>query len=199
MFPPKPVIDYDKLSVSIDSIGCVTLVDSDDDYDENFSSGISNVGGWVAKFPGELGNNIRVSVCPSSAAFESTLTGNVAFTNNSVTVTGNGTAFSTELIVGDIILAGPDRTPRKVATITNNFLLTLQTKYVGNNVVANTTTGVSPTRRWEFFNEFDTAPGTSDFASKFGSSTDELHIIVADEDGGIYGTANSVIERFSKL
>ena len=176
-----------------------TFIENDDDYDENFSSGISNVGGWVAKFPGELGNNIRVSVCPSSAAFESTLTGNVAFTNNSVTVTGNGTAFSTELTVGDIILTGPDRTPRKVATITNNFLLTLQTKYVGNNVVANTTTGVSPTRRWEFFNEFDTAPGTSDFASKFGSSTDELHIIVADEDGGIYGTANSVIERFSKL
>ncbi len=109
------------------------------------------------------------------------------------------TAFSTELVVGDVILAGPDRTPRKVATITNNFLLTLQTKYVGNNVVANTTTGVSPTRRWEFFDQFDTAPGTSDFASKFGSSTDEMHIVVADEDGGIYGTANSVIERFSKV
>ena len=74
-----------------------TFIENDDDYDENFSSGISNVGGWVAKFPGELGNNLRVSVCPSSAAFESTLTGNVAFTNNSVTVTGNGTAFSTEL------------------------------------------------------------------------------------------------------
>ena len=68
-----------------------TFIENDDDYDEKFSSGISNVGGWVAKFPGELGNNIRVSVCPSSAAFESTLTGNVAFTNNSVTVTGNGT------------------------------------------------------------------------------------------------------------
>ena len=176
-----------------------TFIENDDDYENNYSTGISNVGGWVAKYPGELGNNLRVSICPSSSAFESTLTGNVAFTNNSVTVTGNGTTFSSQLTVGDIILCGPDRAVRKVATITNNFLLTLQNKYVGNNVVANSTVGTSPTRRWEFFNDFDIAPGTSDFASKFGSSTDEMHIVVADEDGGITGTSNNVIERFSKV
>ena len=176
-----------------------TFIENDDDYDNNYSTGISNVGGWVAKYPGELGNNLRVSICPSSSAFESTLTGNVAFTNNSVTVTGNGSAFTSQLTVGDIIVCGPDRASRKVASITNNFLLTLQNKYVGNSVVANSTVGTSPTRRWEFFNDFDVAPGTSDFASKFGSSTDEMHIVVADEDGGITGTSNNVIERFSKV
>ena len=176
-----------------------TLIENDDDYEENYSTGITGVGGWVAKYPGELGNNLRISVCPSASAYESTLTGNVAFTNNSVTVTGNGCAFTTELTVGDIILCGPDRLPRKVATLPDDDTLTLQAVYVGNTVAANSITGTSPTRRWEFFNEFDAAPGTSDFASQYGSSTDEMHIVVVDEDGGIGGTANTVIERFNSV
>ena len=65
-----------------------TVVKNDDDYDDNYSTGISNVGAWVAKYPGELGNSLKVSVCPSSNAFESTLTGNITVTDGSVTVTG---------------------------------------------------------------------------------------------------------------
>jgi hypothetical protein len=33
-----------------------TVIKSDDDYELNFSSGITGTGGWVAKYPGELGN-----------------------------------------------------------------------------------------------------------------------------------------------
>jgi hypothetical protein len=57
-----------------------TFIKNEDDYDENYSSGISAVGSWVAKYPGELGNSIQVSVCPSANAWSSTLTGNVAVT-----------------------------------------------------------------------------------------------------------------------
>ena len=43
-----------------------TVIDNDDDYNENYGSGISSVGNWVAKYPGELGNSLRISVCANS-------------------------------------------------------------------------------------------------------------------------------------
>ena len=157
-----------------------TVVKNDDDYDANYSNGISGIGAWVAKFPGVLGNSLKVSVCPSSNAFESTITGNITVTDGSKTVTGvtteaNGagvaaTAFSTELKVGDILILGPDQVNRKIASIANNSSLTLETKYLGNTVSAFSSAAThnasvsTPTRRWEFFSNVDRAPTTSAFA-----------------------------------
>ncbi len=171
-----------------------TVIKSDDDYELNFSSGISGVGSWVAKYPGELGNSLRVSVCSTANAWNSTLTGTLSFTNNSVTVTGSGTSFVNQIRVGDILLAGPDKSEVKVASVTNTTSLVLQSKYVGN-----TATGLTTTRRWEFYNFFDAAPGSSEYVSKQGGSSDEMHIVVADEDGLWSGRANTVIERFAAV
>ena len=171
-----------------------TVIKNDDDYDQNFSTGITGVGSWVAKYPGELGNSLRVSVCASSNAYTSTLGGTLAFTNNSTTVTGTSTAFTTKVVVGDILLCGPDRLERKVASITNAVSLILKDKYVGNTV-----TGLTTTRRWEFFNTVTGAPGTSTEASRQGGSNDEMHIIVADEEGKISGIANTVIEVYENI
>ena len=44
------------------------------------------------------------------------------------------------------------------------------------------------TKRWEYFNSVDSAPGRSNYVSNRTSNTsiaDELHIVVADEDGAI--------------
>jgi len=171
-----------------------TVIKNAEDYNQNFSTGISGVGSWVAKYPGEKGNSLRVSVCPSANAWSSTLTGTLEFTNNSVTVTGTGSAFTTQVTVGDILLAGPDKQPIKVAAVGNSTSLTLQSKYVGN-----TATGVTTTRQWEFFSSFDRAPGTSDAASLVGASNDEMHIVVVDEDGKFSGIANNILERFEKI
>jgi phage tail sheath protein FI len=172
-----------------------TVIKNDEDYDLNYSSGgISGVGAWVAKYPGELGNSLRVSVCATANAYESTLTGTIAFTNNSTTITGTGTQFSNQLTVGDILLAGPDKIQLKVGAVTNATSATLQSKYIGN-----TAAGLTTTRRWEFHGQFDRAPGTSDFASRVGGSSDEMHIVVADEDGWFTGIANNVIERFAAV
>ena len=172
-----------------------TVVKSSDDYETNFSSGISGVGNWIAKYPGDLGNTLRVSVCPTANAWQSTLSGTLTFTNNSVTVTGSTTTFNNQIRVGDILLAGPDRTEVRVSAVTNNTSLTLQSKYVGNTA----TSQASVTRRWEFYNYFDAAPGSSDYALVRGGSNDEMHVVVADEDGRISGSANTVLERFSKV
>lgn len=48
-----------------------SVVKNDDYYDtiQSFPSGVE----WVAKYPGELGNSLRISVCDSAAAFQSTI------------------------------------------------------------------------------------------------------------------------------
>jgi len=171
-----------------------TIIKNSDDYELNYSSGISNIGRWVAKYPGALGNSLRISICPTANAWQSTLSGTLSFTNNSVTVTGSGTAFSTQLTVGDILVCGPDRLLLKVAAIGSATSLTLQSKYIGNTV-----TGLTTTRRWEWSNHFDAAPGTSDYVSIQAGSGDEMHIVVADEDGLITGTGNTGLEYFAKV
>jgi phage tail sheath protein FI len=50
---------------------------------------------------------------------------------------------------------------------------------------------------WAYAAEFDGAPGTSPYVASVGGSSDEMHIIVIDEDGGISGTAGTVLERFA--
>jgi phage tail sheath protein FI len=50
---------------------------------------------------------------------------------------------------------------------------------------------------WTYEAEFDGAPGTSAYANRFGSSDDELHIIVIDADGKWTGTAGAVLEKFA--
>jgi len=172
----------------------LTIIRNDDEYVEKFSDGISAVGPFVAKYPGEIGNSLRLSVCPTANAFESTLSGGLTFTNNSTTVTGTSTAFSTQLIVGDIVLCGPDKQQIKIASITNATSLVLQSKYIGNTAVSS-----NVTRRWEYFNYVPAAPGTSTSVSRNGGSNDEMHIAIVDEDGRFSGTANTILEIHAGL
>ena len=51
-------------------------------------------------------------------------------------------------------------------------------------------------RHWEYYFNFSNAPTTTDDATAAGASNDELHIAVVDEDGGITGTAGSIVETF---
>jgi len=192
-----------------------TVVKNDDDYNDNYSSGISGVGAWVAKYPGELGNSLKVSVCPSSNAFESTITANITVTDGSKSVTGVATtangagvaasAFSSELKVGDLLVLGPDQFIGKIASISNNSVLTLESKYLGNTVSAFSSTSshngsvVTPKRRWEFYSNVDKAPTTSNFANTAGGSGDEMHIVVADEDGKWTGRKNQVLETWESV
>ena len=171
-----------------------TVINNEDDYNNNYVNGITGVGAWVAKYPGVLGNNLKVSVCLSSNAYESTITGACAFTNNSVTVTyTTATAVNTKVVAGDILILGPDRQQLKVASVTGNTV-TLQSKYVGNTGTQTTTT-----RRWEYFDYVPSAPGTSTEAAQYGGSNDEMHIVVLDEVGGIAGTAGAILEVFPNL
>ena len=74
--------------------------------------------------------------------------------------------------------------------------------YTGSAAVSKSTNSTSTeavTRYWEFFNEVDSAPGTSAFVQERGGSSDELHVIVADEDGLFSGVKGTVLEKFERL
>ena len=174
-------------------------VENEEYYNETYTN-IAGHGDWVAKYPGELGNSLKVSVCQTAAAWESTVATSYYATRNSATVTlaGDGQGASnteTSFVVGDILLLGPDKEQRKIKTVSGNTV-TLTSNYTGNTV-ANYTTDL--TRRWEFSVNFDSAPGTSTYANTANATTDEMHIAVVDEDGAITGTSGTVIEGYESV
>lgn len=52
---------------------------------------------------------------------------------------------------------------------------------------------------WTYRGEFDSAPGTSDYAAGVSGSNDELHVIVIDRDGRWTGIPGSILEKYSFL
>jgi hypothetical protein len=50
---------------------------------------------------------------------------------------------------------------------------------------------------WAYKDQFQSAPGTSDFAASKGGSDDEMHIIVIDTAGKFTGTPGATLEKFS--
>jgi phage tail sheath protein FI len=170
-----------------------TIIKNEDDYNNNYSSaGIAGVGGWVAKYPGVLGNSLRVSVCLTANAYESTISSTAVYTNNSVTVSFVASQAG-KVAVGDILVLGPDKQQLKVSVVSGNTI-TLASKYVGNTGSQATTT-----RRWEYYNYVPSAPGTSAEAAQYGGSNDEMHVVVVDSKGGITGTPNTILEVFPSL
>ncbi len=49
---------------------------------------------------------------------------------------------------------------------------------------------------WTYSSQFTAAPSTSTYVSNKGGATDEIHIIVVDEDGLFTGTRGTVLEKF---
>jgi len=106
--------------------GSGQLIKNEDDYEDNYADGSLSKGSWAAKYPGALGDSLKVEF----------VTQHVTSINYS---------------------------------------------------------------NWSHSGEFDSAPGTSDYAKDLGATTanDEMHIVVVDEDGLISGTAGTVLERFA--
>ena len=49
---------------------------------------------------------------------------------------------------------------------------------------------------WTYADNFDGAPQTSDYATNIGSTKDEMHVVVIDQDGAFTGTRGTVLETF---
>ncbi len=112
----------DTAAVNAVSSGTAIKIKNNADYLQNYSTGQGTVGEWAARFPGALGNSIKVSLADAGS-----------FTN------------------------------------------------------------------WAYSAQFDSEPGTSTASAAVGGGSDELHVIVVDEDGLITGTAGTILEKFAFL
>jgi hypothetical protein len=170
------------------------LIKNSDVYDTTYASGATGYGPWSSKYAGELGNTLKVSVASGANAFSSVpANGTVSLTLGSNVVTGTSTAFDTDLLVGDTLVAG-SRT-YTIATVTNATSAILSTSALASDTLAQG----SWSRRWQYSSIFDSAPNTSNFVADRGGSKDELHIVVVDEDGAFTGVPGTVLERFPFL
>jgi hypothetical protein len=164
------------------------------DYDNLYVNGGNSVGIVAAKYPGTLGNGLKVSYS-DAASFSKTLTGTVAVQTSSNVVTGTSTAFTTEVAVGDYIvvtISGSD-VAKKVTAIASDSSLTVDSAYTAN------ASALTATGKWEFSAYFAGAPVVSDTALAMGATQDGLHMVVVDEDGVFTGTPNTVLEKFDNV
>jgi phage tail sheath protein FI len=184
-------------------------------YLDNYSSGQGSVGNWAAREAGTAGNNLKVSMCTNSTAYQSSLGGSnlvndatAEIGDTTITVdAGTGVQVGDVLEFGDIsgnFTAAPSGNYYKVTAI-NTHVLTISRfdPATGKTSSGGLRHGVANNahvkRHWEYYFNFSNAPTTTDDISNAGGSNDELHVAVIDEDGGITGTAGSILETFEGM
>lgn len=162
-------------------------------YENQYLSGGGPFGEFAARYPGSLGNTLKVGVCGSADVFSSNVTDQNGSTANSAAI--GDTVIDTDgntvpyVLQGDFVKLGTN--PYIRVSSVNASSITLST---GLSVAISNDTAIL--RQWEYADQFDSAPGTSPYtAGKLGNN-DELHIIVVDEDGYIAGTPGAILEKF---
>lgn len=234
---------------SVGSVGSVLnlIVKNDDDIDDaTVSAALAGEfnAKYIARYPGAIGNSLKVSVCDTATAFFSNTFitgGNANLSSNGeltcvVATTGSNniivkiansssgtvaeantraTVLANSIAVGDLIEIGNSSIGTqylKVTTVggvsTNSthafFVVNTDVNYTlasfGNLPVANVGTVQSGyiKRHWEYAFNVDAAPGTSNYTKRFGNANavDEMHVVVADEDGLISGVPGTILEVY---
>lgn len=162
-------------------------------YENTYLAGGGSFGEFAARYPGYLGNSLKVGVCGSADVFSSNVTAQNGATANAAAVgattintTGNSAVY---VVQGDYVKVGTN--PYVQVSSVNATAIIVNTA-----LTVAVTAGTSILRKWEYADQFDSAPGTSPYtAGKLGAN-DELHIIVLDEDGYIAGTPGTIIEKY---
>lgn len=178
------------------STGTPVKIGNENTYTTSFSSGEATVGMFAAKYPGVVGDSIKVSMADAST-YSKTLTGTVAVSSASNVLTGTSTAFDTELTVGSFVIltVGGSLVTKKVTGVTSATSATVDSNYTSAG------TGLTVVGKWEYADLFNSAPVDSNKAVSMNASNDGLHIVVVDEDGlfsGVPGTVLSSYDNVSK-
>ena len=172
-----------------------------------YNDGTGNIGQWAARTAGAWGNSIKVSTCPSGDAFEQAA-GVVANNALSATEPAGETQIAVTsddgFAVGDIVnFQEADGSEYKI-TATGTNTITIERYGTSNKeggLRSEITSSTTVRRRWEFYDQFDAPPGTSDYVKDRTTvnSNDEMHVIVVDEDGEITGVPGTILEKFSGI
>ena len=157
------------------------------------SEALSGQGEFVAQSAGTWGNNLKISVCFDSADFSENITLTTGISTGANTVqAANSFLTSTNLAAGDILRVGNTSIGFQDLTVTAAAVESGNTDYVkidfSPSYRLSDTSPVAATRKWAHYLNVDAAPGTSN-----------SHIVVVDEDGGISGTANTILEVYADV
>ena len=189
--------------------GTSILIRDDDHYEDSFKDGQASVGEWAARTAGIHGNSLGVSICANATAYEetavTTTSAEEALGQTVISVT-DGTVFT----IHDIVNFGETLGFEYQVTAADASTITIKLKDDPNGVGLQSTvaSGTNIRRRWRFYDLFDAAPGTSDYATQNQRGTlDEIHVVVYDQQGEISGFAaesngnrtNAVLETFANL
>jgi len=186
------IVDTNAKNAVVSGATPVTIKNEDTFENGTFSESALT---YAAKYPGVLGNSIKVSICDTADAFSSALANTIVIGVGSTTANTTDDE-STVVNIGDIIPVGNSTigiqdmkvTGVNTSVITFKSKFTLSTDFTGNAV-----------RKWEFYNNVNGAPGTTSWTTTKGGAGDEIHVVVVDEDGDITGTSGQVIEVFEGL
>ena len=180
--------------------GSGLLINNTQSYQDNYAAGQGSVGLWAARTAGAHGNNLKISICPSSTAYEETSKTTINNTNLAVGDTSVTLTSASGFSVGDIVNFGESGGYEYRITNIASATITIVRHPSGvgglHTAVSN---GSSVRRRWQYYDLVSAAPGTSPYASDRSGSNDELHVVVVDEDGGITGKAGDVLETYDSL
>ena len=182
------------------------LIRDDDHYEASFADGQGSHGEWAARTAGTWGNSIGVEICATATTYEQELgssyltVGEDAIGATSVKVDdvdASGNAFN----VGDLISFFSDSghdTPvddyneyevTAIDTSDNDLTVRLKDDPNGAGLQSVIPDNSYIKRRWKFYDLFDGAPGTSQWATDNSrGSGDEMHIVVYDTTGDITGS-----------
>lgn len=186
--------------------GIGALIKNDADYSKNYETGSQNLGPFAAKFPGELGNSIKVSICGSAKAFRDSIVGILSETAGdeeeltASTAVGDPTPkFTEQMVVGSIIVNPLTGEERMVVSIQNDHTLRVDSpfSYLQDGERKGVISDASYLEaKWEFADAFTSAPGTSEDMKKSGGSSDEVHVAVVDSNGKFTGIPGLILERY---
>lgn len=181
--------------------GSAVLIKNQDNYDGNLGYTAPTLTGteYVAKYPGTLGNNLKVSFCDYNA---------YQFTNTASAIRTTGavvTSLTRAVPKGswlEVVISG---STYRFQTTADAALSATTLVFTNNTGALTETANSSAVVLWEYWDQVDSRPSTTRFALTKASASstttiyDELHVIVADEDGGITGVAGTVLEKFTGL
>ncbi|PHS22137.1 MAG: hypothetical protein COA84_13225 [Robiginitomaculum sp.] len=140
---------------------------------------------FIAKYPGDLGNSLEVSVCPTAAAFQvDDLNLDLVVGSNTGTTSAGPSVKS-----GDIMRVGNNSIGFQELTITNIVSTTISFETTYNlSTDFSSGTGQTSTLYWGNYKNVERAPDVG-----------KVHIVVSDVDGVITGSSGTVLEVFENV
>lgn len=175
-------------------------IKSSDDYLSNWYGTTSTATTWVARYPGAMGNSLKVSVADADS-FSNVATGTISSTQSSTALAITGGAITTQAAVGTVVQfwSGAAGTGTLLGTSSIAAIASATAATLTSN--PNVTGVTSIVFRWEYADQFVQAPGTSAYAAGNGlaAAKDEMHIVVVDRLGYFSGVQGTVLEKYAFL